>query len=138
MNAQVSTAQIKAVVVGDIPAHRLLWLRTSEDGKTLRIGLPRQDGYPVDFVSTRELKDGEEVTVTIKGDPIWLVEAAETLKPGQNVYVDSTGRLIGSHGEHLHSVGYVLEAAQKGDIVRMVRNYKFYSDRLPLDESQEE
>ena len=136
MNAQVSTAQIKAVVVGDIPAHRLLWLRTSEDGKTLRIGLPRQDGYPVDFVSTRELKDGEEVTVTIKGDPIWLVEAAETLKPGQNVYVDSTGRLIGSHGEHLHSVGYVLDAAQEGDVVRLVRNYKFYSDRL--DESQEE
>lgn len=26
MKAQVSTAQIKAVVVGDIPAHRLLWL----------------------------------------------------------------------------------------------------------------
>ena len=136
MNAQVSTAQIKVVVVGDIPAHRLLWLRTSEDGKTLRIGLPWQDGYPVDFVSTRELKDGEEVTVTIKGDPIWLVEAAETLKPGDNVYVDSTGRLIGSHGKHRHSVGYVLDAAQEGDVVRLVRNYKFYFD-WP-GESQEE
>lgn len=138
MNAQVSTAQIKAEVVGDIPAHRLLWLRTSEDGKTLRIGLPRQDGSPADLVSTRELKDGEEVTVTIKGDPIWLVEAAEALTPGQNVYVDTTGRLIGSHGKHLHSVGYVLDAAQEGDVVRLVRNYKFYSSRLPLDESQEE
>lgn len=138
MKAQVSTAQVKAVVVGDIPAHRLLWLRADEEGKTLKVGLPTQDGYPVDFVSTRELKDGEEVTVTIKGDPIWLVETAEKVRPGDNVYADSTGRLIGSHSKHLHSVGYVLDAGQEGDVVRLVRNYKFYSDRLPLGESQEE
>ena len=138
MNAQVSTAQIKAVVVGDIPAHRLLWLYASEDGETMRVGLPKERGNYVDFVSTRELKDGEEVTVTIKNDPIWLVEAAEKLLPGANVYADSTGRLIGSYSKHLHSVGYILDAAQEGDVVRLVRNYKFYSDRLPLDESQEE
>jgi len=136
MNAQVSTAQIKAVVSGDIPAHRLLWLLSSEDGETLRIGLPYLEGYPVDFVSTRDLQDGEEVTVTIKGDPIWLVEAGQALRPGQNVCNDTTGRLVSTSPNRLHSVGYVLEAAQEGDIVRLVRNYKFYHDRL--DESQEE
>ena len=129
MKAQASTAHIKAVVVGDIPAHRLLWLITSEDGETMRIKLPSKGGYPVDLVSTKPLEDGQEVTVTITGSKIWRVEAGEKVAPGDNVYADEDGRIVVHNSTYLHSVGYVLDAGEEGDIVRMVRNYKFVESK---------
>ena len=116
---------VKATVVGDVPAHRLLWLITSEDGETMRIKLPSKGGQPVDFVSTSPLEDGQEVTITITGNPVWKVEAGEKVEPGDNVYADEDGRIIVHNSTYLHSVGYVLDAGEEGDVVRMVRNYKF-------------
>ena len=116
---------VKATVVGDIPAHRLLWLITSEDGETMRIKLPSKGGQPVDFVSTSPLEDGQEVTITITGNPVWKVEAGEKVAPGDNVYADEDGRIVSHNSTYLHSVGYVLDAGEEGDVVRMVRNYKF-------------
>mgnify|MGYP001224195717 FL=1 len=117
--------RVKAKVAGDIPAHRLLWLTKSEDDETLGIKLPSEGGRPVDFVSTKPLEDGQEVTVTITGSQIWRVEAGEKVAPGDNVYADEDGRIISHNSNYLHSVGYVLDAGEEGDIVRMVRNYKF-------------
>jgi len=124
------SVQVKAKVVGDIPAHRLLWLINSGDGETMRIKLPSVGGHPVDFVSTKPLEDGEEVTVTITGSQIWRVEAGEKVAPGDNVYADEDGRIISHHSDYLHSVGYVLDAGEEGDIVRMVRNYKYADSKL--------
>ena len=121
--------KVKAIVVGDIPAHRLLWLITSEDGEMMRIKLPSKGGYPVDLVSTKPLKDGQEVTITIKGSKIWRVEAGEKVAPGDNVYADEDGRIVVHNSTYLHSVGYVLDAGEEGDIVRMVRNYKFVDSK---------
>ena len=123
-------ATLKAKVVGDIPAHRLLWLIRSEDGETMRIKLPSKGGTPVDFVSTEPLKDGQEVTITIKGNPVWRVEAGEKVAPGDNVYADEDGRIVVHNSTYLHSVGYVLDAGEEGDIVRMVRNYKFVDSKF--------
>ena len=117
--------RVKAKVAGDIPAHRLLWLTKSEDDETLGIKLPSEGGRPVDFVSTKPLEDGQEVTVTITNNKIWRVEAGEKVEPGANVYADEDGRIISHNSNYLHSVGYVLDAGEEGDIVRMVRNYKF-------------
>ena len=124
------SAQVKAVVEGDIPAHRLLWLVDSEDGETIRIKLPSRGGAPVDFVSTKPLEDGQEVTVTITGSKIWRVEAGEKVAPGDNVYADEDGRIVVHNSTYLHSVGYVLDAGEEGDIVRMVRNYKFVDSKM--------
>jgi len=123
------SVQVKAIVVGDIPAHRLLWLISSEDGETMRIKLPSKGGYPVDFVSTEPLEDGQEVTITITGSKIWRVEAGEKVAPGDNVYADEDGRIMNNNSTYLHSVGYVLDAGEEGDIVRMVRNYKFVDSK---------
>ena len=119
------SAQVQAIVEGGIPAHRLLWLINSEDGETMRIKLPSVGGRPVDFVATKPLEDGQEVIVTITGNPVWKVEAGEKVAPGDNVYADEDGRIIVHNSTYLHSVGYVLDAGEEGDIVRMVRNYKF-------------
>ena len=124
------SAQVKAKVVGDIPAHRLLWLINSEDGKTMRIKLPSKGGTPVDFVSTKPLEDGQEVTITITDNKIWRVEAGEKVAPGDNVYADEDGRIVVHNSTYLHSVGYVLDAGEEGDIVRMVRNYKFVDSKM--------
>ena len=132
------SAHIKAVVDGDIPAHRLLWLYTSEDGETMRIGLPARGGQPVDFVSTRDLKDGEEVTVSVRGRLIWEVETAEEVAPGDNVYADTDGRIVSHHSQYLHAVGYVLDAGQPGEIVRLVRNYKFKDTKMQEQDGQQE
>ena len=124
------SVQIKAIVEGDIPAHRLLWLINSEDGETMRIKLPSRGGTPVDFVSFKPLEDGQEVTVAITGSQIWRVEAGEKVAPGDNVYADEDGRIIVHNSTYLHSVGYVLDAGEEGDIVRMVRNYKFVDSKM--------
>jgi len=124
------SVQVQAIVEGDIPAYRLLWLINSEDGETMRIKLPSKGGTPVDFVSTKPLEDGQEVTVTITGSQIWRVEAGEKVAPGDNVYADEDGRIIVHNSTYLHSVGYVLDAGEEGDIVRMVRNYKFADSKM--------
>jgi len=124
------SVQVQAIVEGDIPAYRLLWLINSEDGETMRIKLPSKGGTPVDFVSTKPLEDGQEVTVTITGSQIWRVEAGEKVAPGDNVYADEDGRIIVHNSTYLHSVGYVLDAGEEGNIVRMVRNYKFVDSKM--------
>lgn len=126
---KIMSVQVKAKVVGDIPANRLLWLGTSEDGETMVVKLPDEGGYPVDLVSTKPLEDGEEVTVTITDNKIWRVEAGREVKPGDNVYCGEDGRLT-IDKNYLHSIGYVLDAGEEGDIVRMVRNYKFMDSKM--------
>src|SRR5690606_40012811 len=85
---------------------------------------------PIYFVSTKPLEDGQEVTITITDNKIWRVEAGEKVAPGDNVYADEDGRIVVHNSTYLHSVGYVLDAGEEGDIVRMVRNYKFVDSKM--------
>src|SRR5690606_23239799 len=98
--------------------------------RSMRIKLPSKGGTPVDFVSTKPLEDGQEVTITITENKIWRVEAGEKVAPGDNVYADEDGRIVVHNSTYLHSVGYVLDAGEEGDIVRMVRNYKFVDSKM--------
>lgn len=116
--------KVKAIVVGDIPAHRLLWLYSSEDGITLHVGLPKRRGDYVDFVSTRALEDGEEITVTIRDNVrVWTAEAANDIAPGGNIAADTDGR-VGSYTSALIRVGYALHSAKEGELVQFVREPK--------------
>ena len=120
------TVKIKAVVEGDIPSNRLLWLYNSDDGKTLKVGLPKELGNYVDFLSTKELKDGEEVTVEIQNDNrIWTVETATKMVAGASVATDTNG-CIGQYSSAPIRIGYALDAGEPGDLIRVVRNPKVF------------
>lgn len=120
------SVQVKAIVEGDIPAHRLLWLYNSPDGETMRLGLPKERGNYVDFVSTRDLSDGEEVTVSIRNNKrIWVVEAATKISVGANVAANTDGR-VGSYTSAPIRIGYALNAGQEGDLIQIVINPKVY------------
>lgn len=51
------------------------------------------DGFP-HFRSMKELKDGEEVTISIENNPIWTVEAGEEILTGEAVYAGEEGKLF--------------------------------------------
>lgn len=127
--------KIKAVVSGDIPAHRLLWIYASEDGTEMRIGLPKERGNYVDFVSTGELKDGQEVVISISGNPIWTVEAATEINVGSNVSANVDGR-IGQYTSSPIRIGYALDAGTEGDLIRIVRSPKVYLENIPQGEGK--
>lgn len=122
-------SKVVARVVGDIPANRLLWLYSSEDGKEMLIGLPKERGNYADFISKQPLKDGQEVTVNITGDPIWTVEAGTRVDVGANVSVDTDGR-VGSYTSSPIRVGYSLDYGEEGDLVRVVRHPKVYLNNI--------
>src|SRR5690625_796664 len=131
------SVKIKAVVEGDIPSNRLLWLYNSDDGKTLKVGLPKEIGNYVDFLCTRELKDGEEVTVeTQNKNRIWTVETATKMGAGANVATDTNGG-IGQYTSAPIRIGYALDAGEPGDLIRSVRNPKVYLDKI-VDIAEEE
>src|SRR5690625_2679640 len=131
------SVKIKAVVEGDIPSNRLLWLYNSDDGKTLKVGLPKEIGNYVDFLSTRELKDGEQVTVEIQNkNRICTVETATKMVAGANVATDTNG-CIGQYTSAPIRIGYALDAGEPGDLIRIVRNPKVYLDKI-VDIAEEE
>lgn len=122
---------VKATVVGDIPAHRLLWLYGSDDGQDMKIGLPKERGNYVDFVTSVALQDGQEVTINIKNNPVWLVEAATRIDVGANVAANTDGR-VGAYTSAPIRIGYSLDYGEAGDLVRIVRSPKVYWHNLDL------
>ena len=123
--------KITAKVVGNIPAHRLLWLYGNDVGDEMLIGLPKERGNYVDFVSTGELQDGQEVTVNIANNPIWTVEASTPITIGANVAANTDGR-VGAYTSAPVRIGYSLDRANPGELVRIVRNPKVYFHNLDL------
>lgn len=125
--------RINAKVVGNIPAHRLLWLHGNDEGDEMLIGLPKERGNYVDFVSTGDLEDGQEVTVNIVNNPIWTVEASTPIEVGTNVSANTDGR-VGAYTSSPVRIGYSLDKAEPGELVRIVRNPKIYFHNLDLNE----
>ena len=123
--------KITAKVEGNIPAHRLLWLYVNDVGDEMLIGLPKERGNYVDFVSTGELQDGQEVTVNIANNPVWIVEASTSITIGSNVAVNTDGR-VGAYTSAPVRIGYSLDKAEPGELVRIVRNPKVYFHNLDL------
>lgn len=130
-------SSIKAKVVGNIPAHRLLWLYGNENGHEMRIGLPRERGSYVDFVTGIPLQDGQEVTINITGNPIWTVEASTRIDVGSNVAVNDDGR-VGAYTSAPVRIGFSLDHGEEGGLVRIVRNPKVYFNNLDLNEDLNE
>lgn len=122
-------SKIIAKVEGNIPKNRLLWLYAGDTPDEMKIGLPRELGNYVDFLTNVDLEDGQEVTVNITGNPIWTVECATNVVVGGNVSVDTDGR-VGSYTSAPIRIGYALDSGQEGDLIRIVRNPKVYLDKI--------
>lgn len=123
-------AKVKAIVEGNIPANRLLHLYRSKSEDVARVGLPTNEDEFVDFVSTGDLKDGEEINVNIpdSGNRIWEVEAEHDLYIGDNVAVTNEGKIkLDSTFSH---IGYVIASAKAGEVATMVKSPKIKSGNL--------
>ena len=106
----------KALVMEEVQGNRLLSL---EGGNGIpKIKVTEAGGTP-DFRSTGAIKAGAEVTVTLKNNPVWQVEAGEDLSAGSYVEVGAGGVIVASSdGE---GVGYVAEATEEGKVAKLVR-----------------
>src|SRR5690625_3332821 len=115
-------SSIKAAVQGDIKANRGLKLSVRE-GSTPAL-VYADNGYP-HFRSTKDLKDGEEITIKITGSNVWKIEAGEELHAGEAVYVGEEGKLFARRrgsDTPAQLCGYVTSDAIAGDVVDLVRN----------------
>ena len=116
----------RAKVVEDIPANRLIGLGgigRDPEGWDIPLLIPSRLGWIPDFVTSKELKAGEYVTVSIKDRPIWEVEAAEDLPAGTAVQCTDDGRVkhyVPADGNH---IGCTIHAVKAGETVKFFRKY---------------
>lgn len=118
--------EVTAVVYENIPANRTLELKGAGndpelDSDKIYIKLASKGTDP-DMVSTKELQEGEEVTVTIKGSPVWKAELSADTRPGTLVSCDGEGLIRWtSTRDHSRYIGYSLEGGQAGDVIHFAR-----------------
>ncbi len=115
-------ATIKAVAQGDIKANRGLKLSVREGSTPVLVYA--DNGYP-HFRSSKDLEDGEEITIKITGNHVWKIEAGEELHAGEAVYVGEEGKLFARRSgdkSPAQLCGYVTSEAKAGDVVNLVRN----------------
>lgn len=119
----------KAKVVDNIPANRLVGLGgvnrvgdLEEGWETIYLILAELGWIP-DFVSTGELEEGQEVTITIKNSPTWTVEASERIPAGTLVQCDVDGRVKNYSTKDGSYIGYTTHSAKEGELVTFVRKY---------------
>jgi len=106
--------RFKATVSEDIQANRLMVKSNSKGIFGLSVA---KSGDTPEFRSTGKLKEGQEVTVTVKDNISWDVEAGEDIDPGANVGVGEGGTVVAS-GD---SFGYAVKSAKTGEVVEIVR-----------------
>src|SRR5690625_791215 len=110
--------KIKAIVTEDIPAYSLVALRGARDDDPDNIYLMKnkKDWIP-DFYSTKDLKEGEEVSVKIEGNPFWKVRRSKDTRPGTLISADDNGEASWTNTqEHKYFIGYYLEGGKAGDV----------------------
>lgn len=125
----------KAKVIGDTPAHRLMWL-TVADGEENAIGISlpsvgenyHKKYFGADFVSTGSLSDGDMINVNLmSGVRIWEIEAGEDIRAGIWVVSDLEGRVVdiaaGAEDKNRSTttVGIILESVKQGEVAKVVR-----------------
>lgn len=119
--------KFKAKLHQDVPKNRMLQLyRPKDDTDTVYLKLAERTAGP-EFVATRDLEKGEEVEVTVKDNTIWNVEAGEDIEAGIPVVSGPGGtvvRDIRGDDRQAYSVGYSINSAQKGEVVKIVRSYR--------------
>lgn len=112
-------------VVGDIPANRLCILGGRDENDVILLKIADRT-HAVDFVSTRALKDGEITEVELKdGINVWQVETSMDVLSGQWLSCREDGKAGARTGGTLENIGFTLEPAKAGEVVKMVRRESF-------------
>lgn len=105
----------RALVTEDVEGNRLL---SMAGGNGIpQISVTEVGGSP-DFRSTGPIAADTEITVTLKNNPVWSVEAGEDLSAGTYVEIGTGGVLVASDGE---GIGYVSEEVAEGGLAKLVR-----------------
>lgn len=121
--------KFEAKVIQDIPANRLLALGGVNSEGDLEEGWETiylktsELGWIPDLVTSGELEKDSFVSVTIKDNPVWKVEASQNLPAGSLVMCDVDGRVKSytpSQGNH---IGYTTHSVKEGEVVEIVRKY---------------
>lgn len=114
---------IKAIVTEDIPAYSLISLRGArgDDPNNIYLQANKKD-YEPDMYATKDLKAGDEVSIVIKGEPIWKVRLSKDTRPGTLISAEDNGEASWTNTkEHKKYIGYTLEGGKAGDVVQYVR-----------------
>lgn len=113
--------KLTAIVDGDIPAHRVLNVYNKESGDVLLVGLPKHHGGYVDFITSVDLKSGQIITINMKNNPVWNIKTSTKVRKGQLVASTTDGR-VGVYDDAQVFVGYALDTADEGQVVRVMRS----------------
>ena len=113
----------------NIPAHRLVVLAGRDEDQTILVRLANLE-EAADFVSTRDIAQGELVDVTLReGLQFWLVEAEHDLPAGSWVYCGTDGMVSGQgtrQGHHkMEAVGINIDPTPAGQVARILRRESF-------------
>ena len=118
--------KIEAIAYEDIPANRLIGLKGAhnEDGLDINkiyIKLAGRDWHP-DMVSSRFIEEGESVSISILGNPVWEAELSKDTRPGTMVSADNDGKICPTNTRDFKRyVGYSIEGGKAGDTIKYVR-----------------
>lgn len=114
-------SKFNATATQNIPANRLTSLTgvDGQDGIFIRLALSEEKA---DFVTKRDIEEGEEVLVTISDNPVWEVEASTDIPAGVSITV-ADGGTVAYDNEAIMRIGYSINSANAGDTVKFVRKY---------------
>lgn len=115
-----------AKVLENIPANRLLALagvENDEDGWDTILLKPSELGWIPDFVTSAELEEDSIVSVSVRDNPVWRVEAAQNLPAGTLVMCDEAGRVKDYRPDEGNHIGYTTHSVTEGEVVSIVRKY---------------
>ncbi len=114
---------IKAIVTEDIKAYSLISLRgvRGDDPNNIYIQANLKDRDP-DLYATKDLKEGDEVSLSIKGSPVWKVRLSKDTRPGTLISAEDNGEASTTNtNDHKRYIGYSLEGGKAGDVISYVR-----------------
>ena len=120
---------LEAKVIQDIPAYRLVALGGVNSEGNLEEGWETiylktsELGWIPDMVTSDELKKDSFVSVAIKDNPVWKVEASQNLPAGTLVMCDDDGRVKSYTPTQGNHIGYTTHAVEEGEVVKIVRKY---------------
>src|SRR5699024_10739894 len=94
--------------------------KTEEDDR-IRIRLAKEGETP-DFVSTDDLEEGKEITVTITNKTSWAVEAGESIRSGVSVGIGEGGKLVEAVDGSVPKIGCSITNGSEGEVIKYIRN----------------
>src|SRR5690625_6809163 len=85
--------EIKAIVTEDIQAYSLVSLRGAydDDPNNIYLRANPKDQDP-DLYATKDLKEGDEISLNIKGSPVWKVRLSKDTSPGSLISAEDIGK----------------------------------------------